>query len=63
MAKLKYFPHIAGSLVLASAATVGILHKWEPAKGSPDAHLQDRCNANVIAGVEYAVYYGALCSE
>lgn len=36
---LKYFPHIAGSLVLASAASVGLLHKWEPAKGSPDIHL------------------------
>lgn len=39
MSKLKYFPHLAGSLVLASAASVGILHKWEPAKGAPDAHL------------------------
>ena len=36
---LKYFPHIAGSLILASAASLGILHKWEPAKGKPDAHL------------------------
>lgn len=36
---LKYFPHLAGSLVLASAAAVDILHKWEPAKGKPDAHL------------------------
>ena len=35
----KYFPHIAGSLVLASAGTLGLLHKWEPAKGSTDAHL------------------------
>ena len=51
MAKLKYFPHIAGSLVLASAATVGILHKWEPAKGSPDAHLfvyEDKIASNVL---------------
>ena len=39
MATLRYFPHLAGSLVLASAATVGVLNKWEPAKGSPDAHL------------------------
>ena len=39
MARLKYFPHLAGSLVLASAATVGMLNKWEPAKGSQDAHL------------------------
>ncbi len=36
---LKYFPHIAGSLILASSASLGILHKWEPAKGKPDAHL------------------------
>ena len=36
---LKYFPHLAGSLVLASAATVGMLNKWEPAKGTQDAHL------------------------
>ncbi len=39
MARMKYFPHLAGSLVLASAASVGLLHKWEPAKGSPDIHL------------------------
>lgn len=39
MATLRYFPHLVGSLVLASAATVGVLNKWEPAKGSPDAHL------------------------
>ena len=39
MARTKYFPHLAGSLVLASAAALGILHKWEPAKGSPDSHL------------------------
>ena len=39
MGRLKYFPHLAGSLVLASAATVGMLNKWEPAKGKPDAHL------------------------
>jgi lysozyme len=42
MAKMKYFPHLAGSLILASAALVGgkgILDKWEPAKGKPDAHL------------------------
>lgn len=39
MSKLKYFPHIAGSLILASAASLGMLHKWEPAKGKPDAHL------------------------
>ena len=39
MARTKYFPHLAGSLVLASAAALGILHKWEPAKGSQDAHL------------------------
>ena len=37
--KTKYFPHLAGSLVLASAGALGILHKWEPAKGKPDAHL------------------------
>jgi GH24 family phage-related lysozyme (muramidase) len=36
---LKYFPHIAGSLILASAASLGMLHKWEPANGKPDAHL------------------------
>lgn len=39
MARLKYFPHLAGSLILASAGAVGLMHKWEPAKGSPDAHL------------------------
>lgn len=39
MARTKYFPHLAGSLVLASAAAVGLMHKWEPAKGAPDAHL------------------------
>lgn len=42
MAKMKYFPHLAGSLILASAALVGgngLLDRWEPAKGKPDAHL------------------------
>lgn len=39
MSRLKYFPHIAGSLVLASAGSVAMLDKWEPAKGSPDAAL------------------------
>ena len=42
MARSKYFPHLAGSLILASAAVVGgngLLDRWEPAKGSPDAHL------------------------
>lgn len=39
---MKYFPHLAGSLILASAALVGgtgLLDRWEPAKGKPDAHL------------------------
>ena len=42
MARLKYFPHLAGSLILASAALVGgngLLDKWEPAKGTPEAAL------------------------
>lgn len=39
MARTKYFPHLVGSLVLASAATVGMLDKWEPAKGKPGAEL------------------------
>lgn len=39
MARMKYFPHLAGSLVLASASALGLMHKWEPAKGAPDAHL------------------------
>jgi GH24 family phage-related lysozyme (muramidase) len=39
MSKTKYFPHLAGSLVLAAAAATGILHKWEPDKSSPEAHL------------------------
>ena len=39
MAGLKYFPHLAGSLILAASGAVGLMHKWEPAKGSPDAHL------------------------
>lgn len=39
MARTKYFPHLAGTLVLASAAAVGMLDKWEPAKGSTDAAL------------------------
>ena len=51
MARLKYFPHIAGSLILASAASVGLLHKWEPAKGKPDAHLyvyEDKLASGVL---------------
>ncbi len=39
MARTKYFQHLAGSLILASATAVGMLNKWEPAKGSPDAAL------------------------
>lgn len=42
MARMKYFPHLAGSLIIASAALVGgngLLDRWEPAKGKPDAHL------------------------
>lgn len=39
MSKTKYFPHLAGVLVLASAATIGMQDKWEPAKGKPDAEL------------------------
>lgn len=37
----RFFPHLAGSLVLASAGTIGILHKWEPAVDpkNPEAHL------------------------
>ena len=37
----KYFPHIAGSLVLASAGTVAMLEKWEPSKdpNNTEAHL------------------------
>ena len=51
MARLKYFPHLAGSLILASAGAVGLMHKWEPAKGSPDAHLyvyEDKLASNVL---------------
>ena len=42
MARLKYFPHLAGSLILASAALVGgsgLLDKWEPDKSSSKAAL------------------------
>ena len=39
MSKTKYFPHLAGSLILAAAGAVGLLHKWEPATGTSDAHL------------------------
>lgn len=35
----KFFPHLAGSLVLASAGSVAMLEKWEPAKGKPGAEL------------------------
>ena len=51
MARTKYFPHLAGSLILASATAVGLMHKWEPAKGSPDAHLfvyEDKLANNVL---------------
>lgn len=39
MSKVKYFPHLAGSLVLASASAVGLLHKWEPDRSTKDSHL------------------------
>ena len=51
MARLKYFPHLAGSLILAAYGAVGLMHKWEPAKGSPDAHLfvyEDKLASNVL---------------
>lgn len=49
--KTKYFPHLAGSLVLASAGAVGILHKWEPDKSKPEAHLyvyEDKLASGVL---------------
>lgn len=55
MVRLRYFPHLAGSLVLASAATVGMLNKWEPAKSSPDAHL-------VVYADKLAGGLGTVCS-
>ena len=36
---MKYFPHLAGSLVLASAGTIGMLTKWEPDRKTPEAYL------------------------
>lgn len=41
MSKSRYFPHLVGSLVLASATSLGLLHKWEPAVDprNPEAHL------------------------
>lgn len=39
MARTKYFPHLAGALVLASAVAGGMLDKWEPAKGKDGAEL------------------------
>jgi lysozyme len=39
MSKMKYFPHLAGTLILASTSAIYLLHKWEPARGKPDAHL------------------------
>lgn len=48
---MKYFPHIAGSLVLASATSLGLLHKWEPAKETPDAYLyvyEDKLASGVL---------------
>ena len=51
MARLKYFPHLAGSLILAASGAVGLMHKWEPAKGSPDAHLfvyEDKLASNIL---------------
>lgn len=51
MSRTKYFPHLAGSLILASAGAVGLLHKWEPAKGTVDAHLyvyEDKIASNTL---------------
>lgn len=55
MARMKYFPHLAGSLILASATATGLLHKWEPAKGKPDAHL-------VVYADKLASGLGTVCS-
>lgn len=35
----RFFPHLAGTIVLASAGSVAMLNKWEPAKGKPGAEL------------------------
>ena len=51
MARTKYFPHLAGSLILASAGAVGLLHKWEPDTSKPDAHLyvyEDKIASNTL---------------
>ena len=39
MAVSRYFPKLAGTLVLASATSLGMLAKWEPAKTQPGAEL------------------------
>ena len=51
MARTKYFPHLAGSLILAGAGAIGLMHKWEPDKSKPDAHLyvyEDKLASNVL---------------
>lgn len=61
MARMKYFPHLAGSLILASVGAVGLMHKWEPDTSKPDAHLyvyEDKLASNtltVCAGLTNAV--------
>jgi len=51
MSITKYFPHIAGTLILSSTAALGLLHKWEPDKSSPDAYLyvyEDKLASNTL---------------
>lgn len=51
MAKMKYFPHLAGSLILAGAGVLGLMHKWEPDTRTPDAHLyvyEDKLASGVL---------------
>lgn len=39
---VRYFPHLAGSLVLAGAGAFGFLAKWEPSKKDPGLVYADK---------------------
>lgn len=40
--KLRYFPHLTGSLVLVGAGVLGLLNKWEPDHENPGLVYPDK---------------------
>ena len=45
--RMRYFPHLAGSLVLVSATVTGLLNKWEPNHNDPGRVYADKLAAGL----------------